>query len=567
MKQHTTARELLRLEPQHALHRLAKMGAREFATLATEVLELQETQRREHQLLAYVPVSDEARRVHQSTARVLGVFGGNGSSKTETCLAHLAAFVTGIVPESLRDDLNVSGWNKPRNCRVVVESLTTTLYPIILPKLQWWHWTGIDAPGGERGHWGWIPRDRLLGGTWQKAWSDKLRILKVLHHNPNTGRYDGDSTIQFLSKDNDPSDFASGDFDMILHDEPPHLSQWRENEARTMRVNGRMMMAMTWPDDPTIPVDWVYDEVFEPGQSEERTDIECINLWTTDNPHLDQEAIKAQSEKWDEATRRVRIYGEPMRFSALVHPLFTDRDRSWCFDCNAMVLLFEGACACGSSNVETYNHVQDFDPVSHYPTVFLLDMHPRKPHMGLWVQIDPADDLHVVAEAAVDGDPVEYARHAFDIERSHHLDVVLRLCDPNMGLSPASAQRGITWRDEFDAAGLLCDLADDAEAGRKRLNVFLAPDSHTRRPRVRFRLECIEAVKQMKRYQWDDHKRALDKDQKQKPKQRYDDFPTLLKYLMNYRPEYRSLRTSGVIHRSRHGVADDGYHERLARVR
>jgi hypothetical protein len=34
---------------------------------------------------------------------------------------------------------------------VTVESLTTTLEPIILPKLQWWKWTGVDRPGGDEG--------------------------------------------------------------------------------------------------------------------------------------------------------------------------------------------------------------------------------------------------------------------------------------------------------------------------------------------------------------------------------------------------------------------------------
>src|SRR5690606_7905222 len=75
----------------------------------------------------------------------------------------------------------------------------------------------------------------------------------------------GESFIQFCSHDQDPADFASGDYEIVLHDEPTKYAIWIENKARTMRVDGRMMMAMTWPDDPAIPVDWIFDELYEPG--------------------------------------------------------------------------------------------------------------------------------------------------------------------------------------------------------------------------------------------------------------------------------------------------------------
>ena len=46
----------------------------------------------------------------------------------------------------------------------------------------------------------------------------------------------------------------------------------------------------------------------------------------------------------------------------------------------------------------------------------------------------------------------------------------------------------------------------------------------------------------MKRYVWDEHKRGLEKDLKQKPREKNDDYPTLLKYLLNFEPTFQFLR-------------------------
>jgi hypothetical protein len=162
----------------------------------------------------------------------------HNSSKTEACLAEMVMCMTGQIPISLQDEIKPKDKLRgPINCRIVCESLTTVLHPIILPKLQWWKWTGVDQPGGEKGHWGWIPRDCLIGGDWSKSWSEKYRMLRVLYRDPlQQNRVIGESTLQCMSRDQDASDFASGDYHMILHDEPPTHAIWRENQARTMRV-------------------------------------------------------------------------------------------------------------------------------------------------------------------------------------------------------------------------------------------------------------------------------------------------------------------------------------------
>ena len=520
----------------------------EFKAKLASALTLAQAQRQENQILSYKPVSATAIGIHDSKARVLGIGGGNGSGKSELGILEVVMAATGVFPEALAH-LAKEKWRGPVNCRVILESLTTTLYPVILPKFQFFKWSGVDMPGGERGHWGWIPKWCLIEGSWEKSWTDKLRTLRVLCRDPeDLNRVVGESTITFMSKDQDPSDFASGDFHIIMHDEPPTLAIWRESEARTMRVAGRLIVSMTWPDDPAIPVEWIFDEIYEPGMAKERG-IEWFNIYTTDNANLDQRAVAQQAAQWSTETRNVRLYGQPIRFSNRVHPHFTDHTAYWCFTCGKTCIARENTealhaedkwrCeACGSAQVCEFNHVREFGASSRWPCVWLLDPHPRKPHMFLWALVDPSDDLWVIADGDVNGDPTEVRKYAHSLESNLGLNVVHRVIDPNMALSPASAKRGVNWRDEFDAAGLVCSLADDSHVGRERLNQYLKPDTGRWQPRIHFHPRCAATIHQIKRHVWQDRKLGSERALIQIPKDKDDDYPALLKYLMNESPTF-----------------------------
>jgi hypothetical protein len=440
----------------------------------------------------------------------------------------------------------------PISARLVVESLTTTLETVILPKLQWWRWTGVDAQGGSRGHWGWIPKSCLIDGEWDKSWSAKLRVLRVLCRDPyNPEKVLGDSTFQFMSVDQDPTDFASGDFHWIGHDEPPKLAQWRENEARVMRVDGRLLLAMTWPDDPSINVDWLYNEVYEPGKSGSDPNIAWFELWTTENKNLKQEAVSAQAEKWSTEITNVRIYGRPIRFSNRIHPDFTDNTKTWCFNCGKAVVRVADTCGvCGVQKIVDYKHVQEFETSATWPSVYVLDPHPRKPHMWLWAQIDPQDDWWIVNEGKLEGDCTEVFKLVQRMESEFGIHTARRLMDPNMGRSPSGQRREISWQDEFSAAGLNCDLADDSGVGRSRVNNMLKPDPQTMRPRISIHPRCKDTIYQMNRFSWSDYSKNVDRDQKQEPSDKYSDYPAMLRYLANSDPVFSFLKMGApILHR------------------
>ncbi len=470
----------------------------------------------------------------------------SNSSKTETVLAEIVALATGVLPDSIRKDL-LPKFRGPVNCRVIVESITTTLENIILPKLQWWKWTGTDRPGGQRGHWGWIPKESLVKGDWDRSWSARLRTLTLVCRDPETGKPMGHSSIQFMSHDQDPQTFASGDFHHVMLDEPPRLAIFRENQARTMRVNGTIYLAMTWPDDPSIPVDWIYDEIYDKGRPGpgKQPDIDWFELYTTDNVNLDQVAIAAQMDKWSETQKLVRIFGQPIRFSNRIHPLFTDAPQTWSFPAGEVIAPVDGKCPkTGSADIAEFCHVQEFEFNEGWPAVFLIDPHPRKPHMWLWVQVDPNDDWWVFAEGKLEQDAPEVSARVLEYEQTIGLHVAERIMDPNMGATP-TAKRDVTWQDEFRNAKLFCGLGDDSAVGRQRINQRLRPDPVMRRPRLIFHRRCRDAIYQMQRYVWQDYRHAEERDQKQLPRDKYDDFPTLLKYLANADPTFRALRHGG----------------------
>ena len=526
------------------LAKLGKLSNAELDEVLGALVEPLADARRENQILYYKPASEAAGKVHFSMAPVVGIGGGNRASKTETVLADITARATGIFP-LWNPEVFARRFRGPINVRIVVESLKTTLFPTILPKLQWWKWSGIDKQGGARGHWGWIPKMCLRDGDWSKSWNASTLMLTTLCRDPdNWDNILGESTWQFNSYDQDPSDFASGSFHDVHHDEPPPQAIWRENEARVMDVAGRMWTAMTWPDDPAIITDWIHDELYE---RRDEPGIDWFELWTSENRNLDQEAIAAKAVGWSAATQAVRLKGQPIRFSNRIHPLFTDHTQAWCFGCGQVCITQHDHCVeCGAEAAE-FCHVKDFEIEPAWPAVFLLDPHPRKPHMFCWVSIDPSDDWWVIAEGEVDDDPAELWRVVKDIEEEFGINTAVRLMDPNMGASPASTKRGVTWQDEFYNAGLVLELADDSEVGRQRVNELLKPDKYTRQPRFHIHERCTTAIWQIKRYVWDDFRRADQKDIKQKPRPKYDDFPAMFRYCANSEPDFRFLREGGKV--------------------
>ena len=521
---------------------LASLSTDEIAELAQQVVQLRDTTRQQRQLELYEPASDEALQVHLSTATECLLVGGNRSSKTETMMVEWAIQMTGVVPICLRDIYPREKLRTPVRTRIVCESLTNTWAPVIRPKLQWWQWSGRGESGGPNGHWGWIPPEFLIKQKWDESWLEKERMLKLVNG----------STCQVMSYDQDVQDFSGSSLHLICHDEGPPEPLYRENKMRIIDTNGRMMIAMTPPDEESTSwrAAWIYDELWE---KRDDPTIDVFQLFTVKNRILDPEMIAKVTSGLSAQQLAVRLEGQFMHLSGRIYPVYSDRASTWCFTCQNVSLVLEGLCAkCGgNSTVQFCHYIEPISSIYGYPGIFCLDPHPRKPHAMAWYVVAPSDDIFQVAELEVDGEPDMVWQKARDLETKLGIDVVRRLMDPNMAKSPAGVtnKRGRTVRDEFDAVGLRCDLADDnRETARARLTAYLKPDPRTREPRFFVFNTCTRTNYMFHRYVWDEHmaaRSAANKDPKALPAQKNDDFPALAQYMVNSNPTYAGLRGAG----------------------
>lgn len=514
--------------------------------LAEEAVRLKFALKQESQIEYYVPASARAKEVHYSTAKRVIAVGGNRSSKTTTSLAEMVIQMTGLIPHSL-PNYPAQKIHCPGAYRIVCESLTNTWAPVIRKKLQWNQWNGRGAPGGTTGHWGLIPKRFLKKGQWDESWSEKERTLTLICG----------CTLQINSYDQDEQDQSGSALNLVVFDEGPPRTMYRENEMRTIDTGGQLMIAFTPPDDETTAwkAAWIYEELYEKGMAgpAKDPDIDVFELWTEENRILDAASIETVFKGLSPAQRETRGKGAFMHLGGRIYPIYTDKPRFWCFSCNDIAITDGKTCSrCQNSTVGEFCHfVEPFEHAYSYPCVFILDPHPRKPNMMSWIAIDPSDDWWQIGELEVDGEPTIVRDRIFEFERAHRLNISARLIDPNMAESPAhsAGARHITVRNEFDGVGLRCALADDAfDVGMKRVREVLKPDPRTRAPRLHIFNTCPLTNKQLKNYTWQEwgtNQAASQKDPKAVPIAKNDDFPTILRYFANQNYTFSGLKHAG----------------------
>lgn len=524
------------------------MPRAELLRLAEEAFRLKDTLRRENQIEYYVPASDRARAVHYSTAKEVVAVGGNRSSKTTTTLADLVIAMTGLVPHAL-PNYPKEKIRCPGAYRIVCESLTNTWAPVIRKKLQWDKWNGRGDPGGPFGHWGLIPRRFLKKGKWEESWSEKERILTL-----TCG-----CTLQICSYDQDEQDQSGSALHRVVFDEGPPRDMYRENKMRTIDTGGQLMIAFTPPDDETTSwkAAWIFDQLYEkgmPGPSKD-LNIDTFELWTEENRILDQADVDMVFKGLTPAQKETRGKGAFMHLGGRIYPVYTDRARHWCFQCNELTFAKDDKCAaCGERVVEICHFCEPFDAAYTYPCVFMLDPHPRKPYTMAWYAIDAVDDWWQVGELLVDDKTgnldflVELKKQIDDFETRHGLTVYARQMDPKMAGQAAhnAGRRQVTVRDKLDQVGIRCALADsNFDAGMIMLRDRLKPDNRTRRPRFHIFNTCPVSNRQFLKYTWKEHvtaRAAEVNDQKAVPIDKNDDLPTLARYLGAMNPSYAGLQ-------------------------
>lgn len=551
--------DLTALTPD-ALEAKARTNPEWFRQVVTQFTTAVEQDRQEAQLSYAQIVNPMARPVFESTARQVAIVGGNRSSKTDTAMLELSIALTGHVPIAFQPWYPLEKLKFPCRARVVCNTLNIVL-PELHQKLRWDYWNGEGDPETGRGHWGWIPRHCLVGGTWERAYNAAHRTLHTSTDSSWVGS-DGarwqvraHNTCEFLAYNQDLSDFAGKSLHLVIHDELPPADVYRENRMRTLDTKGRVLTAFTPPDEggqSVGDVAWFYEHIYQRGLPGPGKDpgIDTVILWTERNSVLPIETLDDLTRSYTDEQRRARLHGEFIHLGGVVYKLFTPHEQTWCFRCAKTVLPVGDTCpTCTSQDLVAFTHVvEPFEVPKTWPVVMVIDPHPRKADAVGWFALSPSDTIYMIHEMEQAGTADEVVREIKAWENEAHVHPVLRLMDPNIATETNDKlQRGWTLRRAYDEAGLRCDMAvDEVNAGIDAVTHLLRPDAYTRRPAFQVFNACRRFIHGMQHWAWGDWARDDGtRDVKERVRERHKDFPDLVRYLAMSRASFRGLRGGG----------------------
>lgn len=213
--------------------------------------------------------------------------GGNQSGKTTCGIVDdiIQAVDEAVLPDHLKQ---YKKWKPPFRCRIVTPDFTGTMEGVVFEKLREW-----------------IPREQIVGGQWDKAYSKQLRKL----------RFANGSWFDFMTFEQDLDKFGGTTLHRIHYDEEPPENIRKEGRMRLMKFGGDEIFTMTPLQGMTWMHEGVYERRFEDGVTVVQVDMD-------DNPHLDAAAKVLALEGLTEEERQARKEGKFVHFAGLVFPEF-----------------------------------------------------------------------------------------------------------------------------------------------------------------------------------------------------------------------------------------------------
>jgi hypothetical protein len=456
--------------------------------------------------LNYVP-HPKQKLFHQSTHKLRLLCGGNQSGKTESGAAEDVMHATGLYPDWYPEEGRIKGANKGR---VVVTDFTA------------------GAMVYEEKLWRYLPK-RLVKNVYRTVHGSIRRI--VIKHSSG-----GLSQIEMMTHEQDDLAFESWTGNWAHFDEPPPREKYSAMRRGLMALKGRCWFTLTPISQP-----WLYDEFL----AKDTEEIFYLKVDIRDNPHVSEDEIKSFEATLTEDEKEARIHGAFKHLSGLVYKEF-----------------------------DPSVHVIPMDRIKmdfNWPTYFVTDPHDQKPHFGIWAKVDPMGTIYVIGEAMYKGTFKEYADHVLLREKctpEWAIDPtnILRILDPNKGNTP-SAVNGLKLKTEFANHGLYfkADVNDDIATGHLAVAERLRYDKTKpldglNHPKIYFIKEATpKCVEYFQKYTWSEWRgKAKDeKGLKEKPMEKYKDFPDCIRYLVMSNPVYFTNRPD-VITRFRSGFTGYG---------
>lgn len=163
----------------------------------------------------------------------------------------------------------------------------------------------------------WLPRAILRGHRWDKAYTDKYKVLYF---------HDG-GRLELYTSEQDPKVMVGTSLDYVIFDEPTTKGVWGENWVRLSTRRGTARFGLTPVNMTGGGIGWLYHDIYKPGvlgEPFEGTDLipRVLRAEMDDNPDLTDQDISEALAIFEENERDARRTGEFVAFGGLVYPNF-----------------------------------------------------------------------------------------------------------------------------------------------------------------------------------------------------------------------------------------------------
>lgn len=453
-----------------------------------------EKRRQEDSFIRYWEPFEYERKVFEAftpEVKILVVCGGNRSGKTEVGAAVTTAWAEG---KDYFKGEKAWSWvknlpipdKKARNIWIVGMDFNMLRDVIWREKLM----TGAVHPG-------FIPKDSTVVNIRQ----DDKQIF-----------FANSAVITGKSADSGSEKFQSASIDLVWIDEECDASVFNECYQRTIDCKGKIIITVTPLTDISsgIREPWIYD-LFE-AMKGGRKDIKFVYLSMLDNPVVSDEEKEAARKKWQgHPEERARLYGEFVRRSGLVYPMWDRRKH----------------LVAPHRPPKGWSHVVSIDPAATGITA------------AIWAAVD-ADRNIVIYREYYESDMTVFQHANRILARTPEGEKIDRwLIDPKWG-SQRNAESHKTGVQLYREAGIPVIppmVGEDfgREASLEYVQATVEPNS--RHPKLLVTSDCENFIFEMEHYTWDMFQKGPLKGlSKEKPIKKNDHLLNAFQYLAATRP-------------------------------
>lgn len=248
---------------------------------------------------------DSAMDVHACEANIIGVSGGNQSSKTVSTTIEDLIKACRLIPPSLKGIYPESKLptKKVNRLRVVCMDYTHGVLNHNLPAIRYW-----------------VPKDYLIDRRWEKSWSAEKMTLTLVH--PVEKQIC--ATIELMTNEADVGTFQGPPLDRVRFDEEPREKIFDEN---LIRFATSEKLDVAFGMTPTNGLSWVYDRLWNKDKDETgQNSIRWFQLCSISNPRANLKSLReicANIKSYDEL--KMRLLGEWISLSGLVYGAYFKR--------------------------------------------------------------------------------------------------------------------------------------------------------------------------------------------------------------------------------------------------